>query len=130
MDFVRIAAPTGCAAFNVRGNTLHSLLQLPVPTNQANPVPDLAGGQLTRLQLTFKNCQMLAIDEKSMVSTLRLHQIDQRLRQAKPEKAKEPFGGISILLMGDFAQLPPVMEKALFEVNLYLYLDMLFLFEH
>ena len=117
MDFVRVAAPTGCAAFNVRGNTLHSLLQLPVPTNQANPAPDLDGAQLTRLQLTLKNCNMLAIDEKSMVSSLRLHQIDQRLRQAKPEKAKEPFGGISIMLMGDFAQLPPVMEKALFEVN-------------
>ena len=119
MDFIRVAAPTGCAAFNVRGETLHSLLQLPVPTNLKNPVPELAGGQLSRLQLTFKNCELLAIDEKSMVSTLRLHQIDQRLRQAKPQKAKEPFGGISVLLMGDFAQLPPVMEKALFEVKLF-----------
>ena len=43
-----------------------------------------------------------------MVSTTRLYQIDQRLKQAKPENADLPFGGMSVILMGDYAQLPPV----------------------
>ena len=66
----------------------------------------------------LEKCEMLVIDEVSMLSPLRLYQIDQRLRQAKPKKANKLFGGVSIVLMGDFAQLPPVCDKALFEVLL------------
>ena len=51
----------------------------------------------------------------SMISPLRLFQIDQRLRQAKPEAADQPFGGVSVIMMGDYAQLPPVCDKALYE---------------
>ena len=51
----------------------------------------------------------------SMISPLRLYQLDQRLRTAIPEKANVPFGGLSLVLMGDNAQLPPVCDKALYE---------------
>ena len=54
-----IAAPTGCAAFNVNGSTLHSLLQLPVPMDESNPAPPLQGDQLKRLQFELKNAKIL-----------------------------------------------------------------------
>ena len=54
-----IAAPTGCAAFNVNGSTLHSLLQLPVPMDYSNPAPALQGDQLKRLQFELKNAKIL-----------------------------------------------------------------------
>ena len=57
----------------------------------------------------------VCLDEMSMVSPLRLYQLDQRLRVAIPEKANVPFGGLSLVLMGDNAQLPPVCDKALYE---------------
>ena len=83
----------------------------------SNPAPDLAGDQLRRLQMRFKDVQLLIIDEKSMVSAVMMYQIDARLRQAKPEQANWSFGGLSVILMGDFAQLPPVNHKAMFEVK-------------
>ena len=107
-QFLKIAAPTGSAAYNVDGATLHSLLQIPVKFDDKNCAPPLDGDQLQRLQATFKDTHLLWIDEKSMVSTTRLYQIDQRLKQAKPENADLPFGGMSVILMGDYAQLPPV----------------------
>lgn len=55
------------------------------------------------------------IDEKSMISTVMLYQIDARLREAFPENQKQPFGGISVVLMGDFAQLVPVTGKPLYD---------------
>ena len=114
-QFLKVAAPTGSAAYNVDGATLHSLLQIPVKFDDKNCAPPLDGDQLQRLQATFKGTHLLWIDEKSMVSTTRLYQIDQRLKQARPENADLPFGGISVILMGDYAQLPPVKEKAVYD---------------
>ena len=57
------------------------------------------------------------IDEKSMISTVMLYQIDARLREAFPENQKQPFGGISVVIMGDFAQLVPVTGKPLYDVR-------------
>ena len=102
------------------GATLHSLLQIPVKFDDKNCAPPLDGDQLQRLQATFKDTHLLWIDEKSMVSTTRLYQIDQRLKQAKPENADLPFGGMSVILMGDYAQLPPVKVcKAILSVFCY-----------
>ena len=41
-----------------------------------------------------------------MVSTVKLDQIDQRLKQAFPENSREPFGGLSIVMMGDYRSVP------------------------
>merc|ERR1711981_1225227 len=49
-----------------------------------------------------------------MIGQYMLYMIEERLRQAKPARAHLPFGGVSIILMGDFAQLAPVMDPPLF----------------
>lgn len=85
-------------------------------------MPKLQGDQLATLQRSFDETQLLVIDEKSMVGAITLFQIDQRLREAKPERADMAFGGISVVLMGDFNQLPPVKFKAMFEVLVHILL--------
>ena len=57
------AAPTGIAAFNIIGKTLHSLLRLPVKTKKT----DLSPGTLQSLQVSFSSCWFLIIDKKSMI---------------------------------------------------------------
>ncbi len=64
------------------------------------------------LQTKFKSIRYLIVDEYSMVGCELLKRIDSRLRQAKGQP-HELFGGISILLCGDFKQLPPVADTCL-----------------
>ena len=115
-NFMKIGAPTGTAAFLVNGKTLHFLFQLPVNKSTAskNKISELKGDQLRSLQKRFENVELLVIDEKSMIGQYMLYMIEERLRQAKPKNADKPFGGVSIVLMGDFAQLAPVMDPPLF----------------
>jgi ATP-dependent DNA helicase PIF1 len=113
-NFMKIAAPTGTAAFNVGGTTLHALLKLPINYPKNAEIKGLTGDILKKIQHEFEGTELLVIDEKSMVSLSMLHHIHLRLCQAKPEHAGENFGGVSIILMGDFAQLPPVGDRALF----------------
>ena len=65
----------------------------------------------------FKACQLVVIDEKSMIGLYTLYVIDKRLKEVKPENAMLPFGGVSVIIMGDFAQLPPVGDSPLFTSN-------------
>lgn len=104
-----VSAFTGKAANNIRGETLHSLLCLPTSGNFV----DLRGMQLDRLQSRFVAPSFLIIDEYSMVGLRLLSRINHRLRQATG-RLQEPFGGISVLLVGDILQLPPVKDAALY----------------
>jgi len=103
-------APTGVAANNIRGSTLHSLLSLPV--NSSMNVLDQAA--LGRLQARLQDYHYYIIDEKSMIGLRQLSFIDQRFRQAYPQDHNKPFGGRNIMLIGDFFQLPPVGERPLY----------------
>src|ERR1700712_5095526 len=87
------AAPTGIAAFNFTGKTVHSLLRLPVKGKTA----DLSTGTLQALQALFQACRFLIIDEKSMIDLKMLSLIDTRLRAICPQN-DQPFGGINVLL--------------------------------
>ena len=107
---VRVAAPTGVAAFNIEGHTLHSLLSLPVK----GEYKDLEGERLHKMQQSLANMEYLIIDEMSMVGRKTLGQVDKRLRQVFPHQADMLFGGCSCLLFGDFGQLPPVMDLPLY----------------
>ena len=107
------AAPTGVAAFNIVGRTLHSLFRLPVKQKVAGLTP----ATLQSLQALFAGIRFVIIDEKSMVDLRILSLIDDRLRLIVPDRSDTFFGGLNILLCGDFFQLPPVGGRALFAVT-------------
>ncbi len=65
----------------------------------------------------MSSIRYVIIDEMSMVGRKVFGQIDRRLRQAFPHHARQVFGGCSILLFGDFGQLPPVMDLPLYTTD-------------
>ncbi|KAG7429399.1 ATP-dependent DNA helicase PIF1 [Fusarium oxysporum f. sp. raphani] len=103
------AAPTGVAGNQISGTTLHSLLHLPINKD----FKPLSPVDKTQLQKKLKDIKYLIIDEKSMLGLRQLSWIDDRLREAFPNRNEEFFGGLNILLVGDFFQLPPVLQKPL-----------------
>jgi hypothetical protein len=104
------AAPTGVAGNQISGTTLHSLLHLPI-NKDFRPLSAIDKAQL---QKKLRDIQYLIIDEKSMLGLRQLSWIDDRLREAFPHRNEEFFGGLNILLVGDFFQLPPVLQKPLY----------------
>ncbi|KJK73474.1 hypothetical protein H634G_11287 [Metarhizium anisopliae BRIP 53293] len=104
------AAPTGVAGNQISGTTLHSLLHLPI-NKDFRPLSAIDKAQL---QKKLKDVQYLIIDEKSMLGLRQPSWIDDRLREAFPHRNEEFFGGLNILLVGDFFQLPPVLQKPLY----------------
>lgn len=101
-----VAAPTGLAAINIGGKTLHSLFRIPIIENGIIPndlqLPDKRDlGQLYHLNT-------LIIDEVSMVRADTLDYIDRVLRYFR--NVDQPFGGLQIILVGDFCQLAPVVN--------------------
>ena len=109
---VLLCAPTGKAAFNIGGMTLHSALSLPV-NQYSGPLPSLGDDTSNTLYTKLHNLKLIIIDEISMVGAKMLNTISTRLGQIF--KSKEPFGGISILAVGDLHQLPPVADRFPFE---------------
>jgi len=107
-----VVAPTGVAALNVQGQTIHSLFQLPPgPQPRAKRIVGAAKDVVEKMDV-------LVIDEVSMVRADLLDAIDDSLR-LNTGRAGVPFGGKSLVLVGDMHQLPPVIagpeEKRLFE---------------
>ncbi|CAF1226999.1 unnamed protein product [Rotaria sp. Silwood1] len=111
---VAICAPTGKAAALIDGMTLHSFLSLPV--NQCkHKLVKLDSDVSNRIGVKLKDLQLLIIDEISMVGFTMFQQVDARLQQIM--KSKAPFGGISVIVLGDFNQLRPVGDKYIFQFN-------------
>jgi len=108
-----IAAPTGVAALNVGGQTIHSLFRLPIGVIADHDIEQ--SGDLRKLLNTIDT---LVIDEVSMVNADLLDAIDRSLRQAR-QRQHEAFGGVQVVLFGDPYQLAPVPgdadERAFFE---------------
>ena len=97
-----IAAPTGVAALNVGGQTIHSLFRLPIGV-----IADHAIDQSAELRKLLNSIDTLVIDEVSMVNADLMDAVDRSLRQAR-QRAGEPFGGVQVVLFGDPYQLAPV----------------------
>lgn len=121
-----VAAPTGIAAINAGGVTLHSLFQLPFGAFVPGPLP--AGGLSQYIKVNDKNSllkelqlnsvkrnllreiELLIIDEVSMLRSDLLDAIDVILRSVR-RNYNSPFGGLQILFIGDLLQLPPVVKE-------------------
>ncbi|MDN5283823.1 MAG: hypothetical protein JWR38_97 [Mucilaginibacter sp.] len=103
-----VAAPTGVAAINAGGMTIHSLFQLPFGPllPGGNERPDIHYSQEKKELLG--NLELLIIDEISMVRPDVLDQIDLILRNIK--ESPHPFGGVQLLLIGDLSQLSPIIR--------------------
>lgn len=109
-DPVLRVAPTGVAAHAVSGRTIHSLFRLAANS----PIQDLAQPVLDELRDVLRPCRYLFVDEKSMLSKWHLEAMHKRCCQATGIH-HSPFGGINVVLFGDFAQLAPVAAKPLFD---------------
>ena len=111
---VAIGAFTGAASFMVGGQTLHSLLSLPIFDEEGPPPRSqkLYGPLKAELQKFWYGKKMLLIDEISMVSADLLNWIDLRLREIM--NSNEPFGGLSVVAFGDLQQLCPVKGSEVF----------------
>lgn len=104
---VGITASTGIAATHMGGTTIHSWSGLGIKdTITSYDLDDLYEKKYLRDR--FKSVQVLVIDEISMLHHFRLDLIDMIARHFK--KVDAPFGGIQVVLCGDFFQLPPVFR--------------------
>ena len=104
-------APTGKAAFNIRGNTLHSAFK--IPANRGFNYCTLDRDRLNTIRAQLQRMQVVFIDEISMVGNGMFNFLDLRLQQIMG--TKEPFGGLSIITVGDLFQLKPVFDQWIFE---------------
>lgn len=104
-----VVAPTGVAAINAGGMTLHSLFQLPfgpiIPGSSAQPEMTYSEEKKALLG----SLELLIIDEISMVRPDVLDQVDLILRNIKDNNF--PFGGVQLLLIGDLSQLSPIIRE-------------------
>ena len=102
-------APTGIAAINVNGATLHSFFQLKPGLLTPEAIEEI--GSKSRRAL-IRKVKTIVIDEVSMVRSDIFAAIDFRLRSlARGGSQNKPFGGKQIILVGDFFQLPPVVKS-------------------
>ena len=110
-----VVAPTGVAAINAEGVTIHSLFQLPpqlfLPTQEARQQLFSEMQMRANKQRVLRNLELLVIDEVSMVRADLLDTIDAVLRHFK-HRPNIPFGGVQVLFIGDLFQLSPVAREA------------------
>ena len=104
-------APTGKAAFNIKGNTLHAAFK--IPANRGFEYCALDNDRLNTIRTQLKKLKVIFIDEISMVGSGMFNFLNLRLQQIRG--TKEPFGGISLITVGDLFQLKPVFDKWIFE---------------
>ncbi|MFD2892210.1 helix-turn-helix domain-containing protein [Flavobacterium chuncheonense] len=139
-----VVAPTGIAALNAGGVTIHSLFQLPfaafLPDNKDvasffGSVKYESRASLTRhfkmnatKQSIIRNMELLVIDEVSMLRADVLDAMDFMLRKVR--RLERPFGGVQVLFIGDLLQLPPVVKNEEWQVLRKYYQGMFFFHSH
>jgi ATP-dependent exoDNAse (exonuclease V) alpha subunit len=101
---VVVLAPTGVAAVNIGGMTIHSFFQFPFGVVEEKDVKYL----FNKAEI-FRSLETLIIDEISMVRADLMAAIDHSLRLNTGRKS--PFGGVQIIVFGDLYQLPPVVKR-------------------
>ena len=117
-----VVAPTGVAAINAEGVTIHSFFQLsfgPQLPQDALPYTDgsskIAIQKLSRNKIKIlRSLDLLVIDEISMVRADILDAVDEVLRRVR--RSTKPFGGVQLLMIGDVHQLPPIAKQEEWEL--------------
>lgn len=108
-----VVAPTGVAAINAQGMTIHSFFQLPLGPHIPGNMQHQAEEKYFRMSKEKKNIlrtlDLLVIDEISMVRCDLLDFVDEILRKYRDRN--KPFGGVQLLLIGDLHQLAPVTKE-------------------
>ncbi len=108
-----VLAPTGVAALNVQGQTIHSFFKFPAKPLHRTEIKRL------RYRKLYEKVEVIIIDEISMVRADLLENIDVFLRMNRNNNA--PFGGVQMVFFGDLFQLPPVVateqERMLFQTD-------------
>jgi ATP-dependent DNA helicase PIF1 len=99
-----VLAPTGLAAVNVGGQTIHSFFGLPPRLIKTDDIRRSRNGQVMR------RIKFLVIDEVSMVRSDLMWAMDMSLRINRG-RPREPFGGLRLIMFGDLHQLPPVVQE-------------------
>ena len=109
-----VVAPTGAAADNVGGSTIHSFFGFKVGivygNTESSRLIDKKGKQKDKVEARLKALEMLIVDEVSMVSADLLDAMDRTLRRVRG-KQFVPFGGVQLVMFGDVHQLPPVVPE-------------------
>ena len=111
-----VAAPTGLAAYNVGGVTVHRLFQLPIEHEGKTagywPLSKIAQKVM---RTNLRSLKLIIIDEVSMLSNLNLVYIHLRLEELFGASGGEYFGSMNVLFVGDILQLPPVTGSPVFQ---------------
>ncbi|XP_053407909.1 uncharacterized protein LOC128559625 [Mercenaria mercenaria] len=107
---VLVCAPTGKAAYNIGGVTIHSAFN--IPAEQGFNFKPLDMQQLGTFQAKSQHLKIIFIDEVSMVGQRMFNFINLRLQEIMA--TTKPFGGLSLVTFGDLYQLKPVMDKWIF----------------
>ena len=139
-----VVAPTGIAALNANGVTIHSMFQLPfaafIPDNKqllhfSDTVKFENRDSLGRhfkmnnvKRSVIRNMELLVIDEVSMLRADVLDAMDFMMRKVR--RNERPFGGVQVLFIGDLLQLPPVVKNEEWEMLKNYYRGMLFFHSH
>lgn len=98
-----VLAPTGIAAINIRGQTVHSFFRFPPRIITAEALTQQRSNRM------WRKADLIIIDEISMVRADMIDGMDMVLRKARG--SSEPFGGARMMFVGDFYQLPPVVPR-------------------
>lgn len=107
---VVLCAPTGKAAHNINGSTIHAAFCIPVGRGFAYKPQDMQ--QLNTFRTRYMNLKVIFIDEISMVGHGMFNFMNLRLQEIKG--CTLPFGGVNVIAVGDLFQLKPVMDSWIF----------------
>ncbi len=105
-----VLAPTGVAAINAGGMTLHSFFQLPFGLHLPGVIREENKRRFSGQKIALiRSLDLVVIDEISMVRADLLDSVDEALRRYRDYS--KPFGGVQLLMIGDLHQLPPVVKQ-------------------
>lgn len=111
---VAVVAPTGYAAMRVQGRTIHSWVGIGQVSSK-----EAAQNLKKWNREAWAEVHVLVIDEISMVSDWMFELLDRMARTSRKGKGKLPFGGVQLILCGDFMQMPPIKAQYCFQSPLW-----------